>query len=199
MEPTRPFGPGRAASATRASEALPSSIALPTSPRRGESGGDVLRVLQAAAEQCPSGVLILDDLGTLIASNHPAQAMLGYTANDLVGRTIERLVPESSRVLHTERWKRGADPHADYGVPSQQTVDARRKDGASVPVEIGVNVVDHGDTRYVVASMDDATERRNLEARLVEINDETLGFQRMMADIAARLINTEPAMLDDAI
>ena len=153
-------------------------------PRQTDRGGDVLRLLRAAAEQSPSGVLILDDLGTLIASNEPARAMFGYTAGDLDGDTIDRLVPESSRVLQTDLWKRSAA--ADAAVIRQQTVDAVRKDGASVPVEIGLNVVDHGDTRYVVASVDDVTERLNLEARLAEISDETLGFQRLMADIAGR-------------
>jgi len=145
----------------------------------------VIDILRATANDCPHGVLILDERGTLIASNQPANAIFGYTPGALIGQAIETLVPDSSRLLRVDLWKRDSQASADRAVPRQQTVSGLRKDGASVPVEIALNIIDASNQRYVVASIDNVADRLKLERDLLAVGREGLAFQRLMADVDA--------------
>jgi len=156
----------------------------------------VIDILRATANDCPHGVLILDERGTLIASNQPANAIFGYTPGALIGQAIETLVPDSSRLLRVDLWKRDSQASADRAVPRQQTVSGLRKDGASVPVEIALNIIDASNQRYVVASIDNVADRLKLERDLLAVGREGLAFQRLMADVAASFLKSDPATLD---
>ena len=71
---------------------------------------------------------------------------------------------------------------------SQGPVVAVRKDGTPVPIEVGAGLLADGHTYYIVANMIDISGRLDLEARLLAASNEQLGFQRLIADIAARLV-----------
>jgi len=159
----------------------------------------VIDILRATANDCPHGVLILDESGTLIASNQPASNIFGYKPGDLVGQTIERLVPDSSRLLRIDLWKRDSATGADRSVPRQQTVSGLRKDGASVPVEIALNIIDASNQRYVVASIDNVADRLKVERDLLAVGREGLAFQRLMADVAASFLKCDAATLDGMV
>ena len=51
----------------------------------------------------------------------------------------------------------------------------------------------------MIASIVDITERLNLEARLAAATNAHLGFQRLVADVAARFGAVDPDAVDDAI
>ena len=68
-----------------------------------------------------------------------------------------------------------------------------------VQLEMVLNAVAKGDSRYLVASLTDVTERLNLEARLAAVTNEQLGFQRLISDIAAEFATVEPPALDSLI
>ena len=159
----------------------------------------MIDILRATANDCPHGVLILDESGTLIASNQPAGNIFGYKPGDLVGQTIERLVPDSSRLLRIDLWKRDSATGADRSVPRQQTVSGLRKDGASVPVEIALNIIDASNQRYVVASIDNVADRLKVERDLLAVGREGLAFQRLMADVAASFLKCDAATLDGMV
>ena len=74
-----------------------------------------------------------------------------------------------------------------------------RKDDVPVPLEVSLNVVDTPDSRYVVASIADINERLNLEGRLSSATQQNLGFQRLVADIAARFATVKPDAVDATI
>jgi hypothetical protein len=74
-----------------------------------------------------------------------------------------------------------------------------RSDGVNVPLEIGVNLVADGEDRHVVAVITDITERLNLEARLAAATNAHLGFQRLVADVAARFAGIDPDAVDEAV
>src|SRR5262249_46374946 len=66
-------------------------------------------------------------------------------------------------------------------------------------LEISATFVQLGDSRYIVASIVDPTERLNLEARLAAATHEHLGFQRLVSDLAARFAGVTSEALDELI
>jgi PAS domain S-box-containing protein len=165
----------------------------------GHDRDGVLRLLRLAVEEAPEGVLVVSEAGTILLANHRVSAIFGYAPGELVGRTIDELVPGSSREVHADFWTRFWRHPESRQMGTERTVAGVRKDGVLVPLEIGLNVVTEGPSRYVAASIVDVTDRINLEARLVAATHEHLGFQRLIADIAARFMTVDADAIDETI
>lgn len=110
-------------------------------------------------EAAPTGVLVIDEGGTIVLANARATAIFGFEAASLAGEPVERLVPERSRRGHPGL-------QADYlKAPTPRPMGAgrdlygRRCDGSEFPVEIGLSPIEVDGRRLVIASVVDITER----------------------------------------
>jgi transcriptional regulator with GAF, ATPase, and Fis domain len=111
---------------------------------------------------------------------------------------MERLLPDTSRPLRatleqprSERWT--AAPLVE------EPPTGIRKDGETVPLEIGFSVVSEGESSYLVASVTDITERLDLEAGLAAAREEAMSFQRLIGELIESLLSAEGATLDGAV
>jgi len=175
------------------SGSLPSGVAS----TRSEVPGTV-EAVRAALENAPQGVVVVDVREQILAANDSAHTMFGYEPGQLVGRTLDLLLPTSAGPqgdLLSTLWRR-TDGRATV---SQSPVTAVRKDGTPVPIEVGAGLLADGHTYYMVANMIDLSGRVDLEARLLATSNEQLGFQRLVADIAARLVQVAPDDVDGAL
>jgi len=108
---------------------------------------------------------MVDDRGRIVMLNAEAERLFGYERAELIGETVDRLVPERFRSAHPSH--RGAF----MGAPRARSMGAGRelyglrKDGAEVPVEIGLNPIVTADGTYVLSSIVDITERRQAEEK----------------------------------
>jgi len=119
---------------------------------------------RAVFEGAPDAFLIVDPKGVVVAANDEAERLFQYSAADLVGDSVERLVPAPSRGRHAGlRGAYSADP-TKRPMGMGRELFARRADGRLVPVEIGLSPVDTEHGRYILAVIHDITERRRLRA-----------------------------------
>jgi PAS domain S-box-containing protein len=109
--------------------APPIGQALP--PGLDEHG--VFRSLFAAY---PDGLIVADGEGRIVLANPAAAELLDYPVQDLVGLTVEALVPDTIRPRHASY--RDAYLRAPRARPmgTQMELVARRRDGSEVMVEI---------------------------------------------------------------
>ena len=170
-----------------------------TTPHRGNGNDVASRVARLSVEQFPHGLMILGEGRTVLGANRQAETIFAYPAGEMIGLPISLLLPEQSRFAHAELWNDFRKPPESGRMGSDRTVGGLRKDGAIVPLEVGLSVLVEGRSRYLVASIVDITERLNLEARLDAATNERLGFQRLIGDIAARFGSVEPDTVDEAI
>jgi len=94
--------------------------------------------------------------------------MFGYKKVELLKVTVEDLIPESLRNRH-EAHREGyfLNPHVrPMGVGLE--LSAKRKDGSEFPVEISLSYVKAGDGLLTIAFITDVSERRRLEAELMQ-------------------------------
>src|SRR5690349_8286106 len=76
----------------------------PRSPWSGPVAAEVL-------EGVPEAAVVCDADGRIVAANPALHELLGYRAGKLVGRRLEKLVPEDLRDLHRiHRTRFAADP-----------------------------------------------------------------------------------------
>ena len=55
---------------------------------------------RAVAESMPGGVLVVDAAGVIAMANRQIESQFGYSCDELVGQSIDILLPESSRAAH---------------------------------------------------------------------------------------------------
>lgn len=113
-------------------------------------------------ESAPDGILVVDREGRIVDANPESGRLFGYEVADLVGMTVDRLVPEAARGRHREH-REHFHEHArrrPMGVGAElEAVDAR---GRSFPVEISLSPIEVGGEARVVATVRDISVRRRL-------------------------------------
>lgn len=131
--------------------------------------------LQATVESSPSGLLMTDGTGVIMLVNREIERLSGYSRNELIGQSVDLLVPLRSRPQHP-KFRASFQNHPESrAMGGGRELFAQRKDGTEVPVEIGLNPLHTDQGLYVIASVVDISarlaaqgERRRLEERLRE-------------------------------
>jgi two-component system cell cycle sensor histidine kinase/response regulator CckA len=137
-----------------------------------------------AVESSPSAMVMVDHTGKIVLVNSQLEKLFGYNREELMGQTVEILVPEPSRQNHPAlRGEYLANPRA-RPMGAGPDVLAQRKDGRLIPVEIGLNPIETRDGICVLSSIVDITERKRAEATLGESEERF----RNMADTAPVMI-----------
>ncbi|MFO1030869.1 MAG: histidine kinase dimerization/phosphoacceptor domain -containing protein [Planctomycetota bacterium] len=132
-------------------------------PAGGLPSADMLRQIFDAS---PSAMLLVAGDGGVRLANVQACRLFGYRGDELVGSSVERLVPERFRAEHPER-RRGyfVDPVV-RAMGEGRDLFGLRRDGSEVPIEIGLNPIRTSDGTFVLAAIIDISARKRSEAML---------------------------------
>ena len=130
-----------------------------------DSGDAVTRTRLAAIVQSSKNAIISKDLdGVILTWNPAAEHIFGYTAAEMIGQSIFRLIPPA---LHDE--ERSILERLAVGETIDDYETTRvRKDGTLVTIELSASPIRDGDGKLVGASAvkRDVTQERSLEAQL---------------------------------
>lgn len=115
-------------------------------------------------QSSPDGILLVDGNGVIQEVNDQAVALFGWTHDELVGSSVDRLVPSHRRDRHAEHRADYAEDGHSRPMGIGLELRAVRRDGTEVPVEIGLAPVRgaDGEEGLVVATVRDVTERMRL-------------------------------------
>lgn len=119
-------------------------------------------VLDHAAE----AIITIDRTGTIRAFNRAAERMFGYGAADVIGTHINLIVPQSQRSEHDAHLRRYATDGQSEMLGKRRQVQAQRRDGTTLPVEMSMSEAKVDGERLITAILLDITERKRLEERI---------------------------------
>lgn len=120
-------------------------------------------------ENAPEGVLTVDSDGIIVFVNRESERLFGYGPGELVGRSVEELVPESVRGGHEAHRRRYQDDPGVHSMGEGLKLNGRRRDGTVFPVEISLNSLPDEDRgSIVVAFVRDVAERTQTEQALAD-------------------------------
>ena len=118
-------------------------------------------LLQQIFDASPDGLLMVNSRGRIIRVNEQAVRMFGYAHDELIGQSLEQLVPEKFHDLHSRHWE-------DHARPARANcrgleLSYQRKDGSELPVEMALSPVQSGNEMQLLAVVRDISERKRGE------------------------------------
>ncbi len=124
-----------------------------------------------ALEAASTGMIMVDQRGKIVLVNAQVEKLFGYDRSELLGHSIEMLLPKHFRIRHPElRPNFFADPRA-RSMGADRDLHGLRKDGTEISVEIGLSPLETSQGRFVIASVLDVTERRRAEMEIEHNKD----------------------------
>ncbi len=164
------------------------------SPARPPSAEELSARLAAIVESSDDAIVSKDLTGIITSWNPAAERMFGYSADEVVGRSIRIIIPES---------RQGEEDNVLRRIVRGEKVDhfetvRRRKDGSEICVSLTVSPIRDGRGTVVGASKTarDITSRKRDSRRAAFFADmgsilsATLDYEVMLRNIA-RLVTTD--------
>jgi PAS domain S-box-containing protein len=133
-------------------------------------------------ESVPSGIVMTDEAGKIIFVNSLVNTMLGYGDGELLGKSIEILVPERYQRAHSVFRDTFMMSPVARPMGKGRDLFARKKDGFEFPVEIGLNPVKTKNGFVVLSTLVDITERKLAERLLREGEERLRGIMENTSD-----------------
>lgn len=123
-------------------------------------------------EYIPDALLIADQAGNIIFANQRLEQLFGYATEELLGRSLDRLMPDRFRGTH--RVNVAAYVKEPYVRPmgGGQIFQARHKSGREFPVEIYLSPLPLASGLLMMAAIRDVSQRVKLEEELRRSRDE---------------------------
>jgi PAS domain S-box-containing protein len=114
---------------------------------------------RAYLESASQAVLGVDGSGRIVLANAMAEETFGYSREELLGKSVEAMLPERFRGQHeTHRGGYFAEPRRRT-MGAGLELFAQRKDGSPFPVDVSLSHIDTPDGRVALAFVSDISER----------------------------------------
>ena len=132
--------------------------------------------LSAVIENANDAYVCMDQAGVVSDWNRQAQETFGWSAEEAIGRPLEELiVPPHLRAAHRAGMRRYLGSGESTMLNRRLELQAIRRDGSLLPVEVRVRALDLQGQKIFSAFLHDITERkRHEEVREVEARQDAL-------------------------
>lgn len=122
--------------------------------------------LGQAFDRIPVAMIVVNQRGEITRLNQLAETTFGYSSDELIGHTVEKLIPARYHGRHPA-YRSGflAETNA-RPMGAGRDLSGLRKDGSEFPVEIGINPVQTGEGPMVLSVILDLSERKQSEKRI---------------------------------
>ncbi|GAB3265592.1 hypothetical protein GCM10027347_33440 [Larkinella harenae] len=138
------------------------------------------------------GIILSDHRGKMLSVSQFALKLFGYTESEMVGQTIELLVPDSIAPLHKDlRMSFNANPEV-RPMGHGRDLYAKRKDGSTFPAEISLSYFHRNEELYVVAYVIDITYKKEAERALIEQKNRV---QQLNAELEQKVADRTNALM----
>ncbi|HEX7038207.1 MAG TPA: response regulator [Pseudomonadales bacterium] len=123
--------------------------------------------LKAVLTMAPDAIIAVDEDQHITIFNHAAESLFGYSAEEVIGRPVELLLPTRAAGEHRGWMQRfGREPPVPRRMGMGGGATGRRKNGEEFPLEASISkFVVHERLTYL-AILRDVTQQRALEEQL---------------------------------
>jgi PAS domain S-box-containing protein len=118
-------------------------------------------------ESAPDAIVVSDKNSFITLVNAQAEGIFGYSRQEMMGKSVEMLLPDRSRKLHIQQ------RNSFMSAPKPQHFDAnmdlmgRRKDGSIFPIDVKLSSFFTEQGLRITTIIRDVTERKQAEEQVV--------------------------------
>ncbi|MEQ8363511.1 MAG: PAS domain-containing sensor histidine kinase [Cyclobacteriaceae bacterium] len=123
---------------------------------------------EAVFNHATIGMIIADSEGTVTQFNHFAETQFGYSEAEVIGRSIEMLLPNNLKERHVHHRTEFLKAPSNRAMGIGRDLYAKRSDDKVFPVEISLSHFKKDDESFVIAFIIDISVRKRNEAELNE-------------------------------
>ncbi len=125
-------------------------------------------VLDASAD----AIVAVDATGQIVFANHAVEPVFGWSPSELVGLSVEQLVPVPLGERHVELRREFLTAQENRPMGIGLDLTARNREGREFPVEVGLTYVETADGPLVFATIIDISARKALTSKLEQSSEE---------------------------
>jgi PAS domain S-box-containing protein len=111
--------------------------------------------MRLAVEAAPNAMIMVGSNGRVEFVNSQTEKLFGYSRDELLGQSVEVLVPERYRAGHDALRASFLREPLARPMGAGRDLYGLRKDGTEVPIEIGLNPITTGQGDFVLAAIID--------------------------------------------
>ncbi len=134
-----------------------------------EKQNNVFKILSEAVSE---GIIVVNKEQIIVATNGSANDMFGYDQEELIGKSLNILIPQKYHHNHGAHFKSFVNNAEKRHMGRGRDLYGVRKNGSEFPLEAGLNPFSIYDNSYVMALVIDITERKEQERKIHELNSE---------------------------
>jgi PAS domain S-box-containing protein len=129
-------------------------------------------IFKTLFENSSIGIIISNEDGIIEKSNLYADKIFGFDTEELIGKTVEILVPEKLREGHVNYREKYIKNPQIRPMGNSLNLSAVKKNGEHFPVNISLSFFKEKDRKLIVSFISDITERRQAENDLLKLTEE---------------------------
>jgi PAS domain S-box-containing protein len=152
---------------------------------------------RAIVDSAVDGIIVIDAHGRIEFFNQAAERLFGYTADEVLGRNVDMLMPPPYHDEHDSYLSRYLATGRAKIIGIGREVQGRRKDDTTFPLHLSVGEITIQGERKFTGILHDLTSRVQMEGRLRE--QEALAKLGEMAAVIAHEVKNPLAGIRGAI
>ncbi len=135
-------------------------------------------------EAAPNAMVLVGKDGLIEMVNAQTENIFGYSRDELLGQTIDCLLPERFRHQHPQHRAAFFSDLQPRAMGVGRDLYGRRKDGSEFPVEVGLNPIETEDGIKVLSAITDISARVKAGQKLAEHHEELERSNKELATFA---------------
>ena len=153
--------------------------------------------LRSLLESAPDALVITSEEGIIRLVNSQTERMFGYKREELLGQSIEILLPQRFRNVHRSHRSSYVVGPKPRPMGAGLELFAMRRDGSDFPVEISLSPSRTEDGMFITAAVRDITERKKAEERIQMLAQTLTSMNECVCitDLNKCIISVNPAFL----
>ncbi len=128
---------------------------------------ELLRYM-GVVETARDAVVTIDESHRILFFNKAAEAMFGFTKEEVIGQDLSLIIPPPHKERHKDYVRRYVETRRGRFIDHTVDLTAQRRSGEEFPISISFSVAEEGGHLLMTAIMRDTTEMKALEQKAIQ-------------------------------